>query len=184
MRSRRIIRKFGRADYSTASRIATLQRAGAMAPALEAPQSIRPPRRPAPWPRRSSSRRSSWPWRPERGWRFLRRLAVLRQLFQLGFEFGLPRRDLFQPVCRSRSRASGEFFDAQRIQIDLCHAGLPFSFGYREGAQATSTAPTLSTANAGASRDASQSCNALSQFAPQSRSPMDAGQANQEKGWA
>src|SRR6202030_1342018 len=32
------------------------------------------------------------------------------------------------------------------------HAGLPFSFGYREDAQATSTTPILSTANACANR--------------------------------
>ncbi len=37
---------------------------------------------------------------------FLRQLVVLRQLFQLGFEFGPPRGDLFQPICQSRCRAS------------------------------------------------------------------------------
>jgi hypothetical protein len=84
--------------------------------------------------------------------RFSRRLAVLGQLFQFGFEFGLPCRDLLRQFFSCVVAQACEFLDAQRFQIDFCHAGLPFSFGYREGAQATSTTPILSTANTCANR--------------------------------
>ena len=56
------------------------------------------------------------------------------------------RGDLLEQSVGGEFAQGGEFFDAQRIQIDLGHWNLPFSVRYREGAQATSSAPALSTA--------------------------------------
>jgi hypothetical protein len=44
--------------------------------------------------------------------RLLRRLAVLRKLLEFGFEFGLPRRNLFGQLLNRVARAC-QFFDAQ-----------------------------------------------------------------------
>jgi len=58
-----------------------------------------------------------------------------------------------------------------------------FSCGYREGAQATRMAATLSTAKLDARyAQQSQSRNAVSQFTPQSRSPMATGQESKGMG--
>src|ERR1700722_13841974 len=115
--------------------------------------------------------------------RFSRRFAVLGQLFQFGLELGLSCRDLFRQFFSCGVVQACEFLDAQRFQIDLCHAGLPFAFGYREGAQATSTTPILSTANACANR----TITILQRPVP-IRAPIPSANGAwdkiQEKGWA
>src|ERR1700704_3353562 len=79
------------------------------------------------------------------GFRFLHRLAVLRELFQLRFEFGAARGDFLEQLVGGVLAQAGEFFDAQRVQIDFCHWNLPFAVRYREGMTATRMPPVLST---------------------------------------
>src|SRR6266436_8171817 len=63
-----------------------------------------------------------------RGFDFFHRLAVLGEPFQFRFELGAPRGDLFKQLVGGMIAQGCEFFDAQQIQIDLCHDSLPFPF--------------------------------------------------------
>ena len=135
MRSPGTIRRSGRADYSTAARIC--QFAASRSPML--PRGASASRglcdcffgdcswRSVPWPRRLSCLVALLGLRDRcSGRRFLRRLAILRQLFQLRFEFGLPCRDLFHQFSVALSRNAASSSMLRRIQIDFCHAGLLF----------------------------------------------------------
>ncbi|MGH6753871.1 MAG: hypothetical protein ACREDP_17075, partial [Bradyrhizobium sp.] len=135
--------EIGRADNGTANRMGG---------------SVGPRDRPLRFIEQGSSRRlgDRFLWFPHlfglldlgdgRGLRLLHGLAVLRELFQFRLELGATHGDLLEQLVGGVLAKACEFFDAQRIQIDLCQWNLPFSFRYRDGAQATSSAVALSTA--------------------------------------
>ena len=107
---------------------------------------FRPPWRPAPWARRSSCRRSSWPSRPGRRCGFLAGLPYCDS-FSSSASSSARRAATFSislSVAFSRKAASSSMLSASRSY--LCHSSLPFPFGYREGAPATSAPTRLSTA--------------------------------------
>jgi SAM-dependent MidA family methyltransferase len=59
-----------------------------------------------------------------RAFQLLYRLAELGQLFPLCFELGTARGDLLEQFVSRVLAQACEFFDAQRIQINLCHWNL------------------------------------------------------------
>ena len=113
-------------------------------------------------------------------WDFLRQPVVLRQFFELGFEFGAARGDLFQQFVGCVLAQRGEFLDAQRIPDRSLPCQPPVCFWLPGRRESHKRRGALSTANVERSKTfviapPPQSCNAMSAFAPQSRRPICTG---------